>query len=177
MGRSLSISPGCDARLASASLSDQVRGLQPGVDPLLGEAAIQPDPALAVGDPTSKVSRVLRILKLRQARQNIFGERLFGEPAWDMFLQLYASTLCGKKECISSLCLASGVPSTTALRWIVHLDRDGWIEKHADPFDRRRTFVRPTQKGLEAMDRFFDHPYFVQVSNERSAPVRAAIVR
>lgn len=163
MGRSLYISPGCDARLASASLSDQVRGLQQkGVDPLLGEAAIQPDPALAVGDPTRKVSRVLRILKLRQARQNIFGERLFGEPAWDMFLQLYASTLCGKKECVSSLCLASGVPSTTALRWIMHLERGGWIERDADRFDRRRIFVKATAKALAAMDKFFEHPHFAQ---------------
>lgn len=161
MGRSLNVSPGSGAQLDPASLPDHVKELQLNVGPL-GEAPIRPDPALAVGDPTYKVSRVLRILKLRQARQNIFAERLFGEPAWDMFLQLYASTLCGKKECVSSLCLASGVPSTTALRWIMHLERGGWIERDADPFDRRRTFVRPTSKGLEAMDRFFDHPYFAQ---------------
>lgn len=75
------------------------------------------------------LSWVSFIMKLRQMRQSIFGEGLFGAPARDMFLQFYASTLRGKKEYVSSLCLASGVPSTTALQWIRLLERGDRIER------------------------------------------------
>lgn len=159
MGQLLHVSGNLGASGDPESLTDQVKELQLQVE-RLASAAIATNLAMGRNDPTTKMARALRILKLRQTRQTIFEEKLFGEPAWDMLLQLYASTLSGKKECVSSLCVASGVPSTTALRWIRLLERCGWIERHADPFDRRRTFVKPSLKGLQTMDRFFDHPYF-----------------
>lgn len=161
MGQLLHVSGNLGASGAPESLTDQVKELQLQVE-RLASAAIATNLAMGRNDPTTKMVRALRILKLRQTRQTIFGGTLFGEPAWDMLLQLYASTLSGKKECVSSLCVASGVPSTTALRWIRLLERNGWIEKNADPFDRRRTFVKPTQKSLQAIDKFFGHPHFVQ---------------
>jgi DNA-binding MarR family transcriptional regulator len=52
---------------------------------------------------------------------------------------------------VSDACLASGVPLTTALRWVGTLAKEGWISRNSDPFDGRRVFVSLTQQGLSAM--------------------------
>lgn len=159
MGRSLGISRITRTQFDPSFLSDRGQELPFKVEQR-AELEVKIDFPAGQAGVTDKLQRAMLILRLRQARQSIFGPGLFGEPAWDMFLQLYASTLSGKKECVSSLCVASGVPYTTALRWIRLLERSGWVERYADPFDRRRTFMIPSQKVLDAMDRFFCHPYF-----------------
>jgi hypothetical protein len=45
----------------------------------------------------------------------------------------------------------SGVPSTTILRWIARLEREGLLYRQADTGDLRRRYVRLTQDGLTMM--------------------------
>ena len=40
-------------------------------------------------------------------------------------------------ECVSNVCAAAPVPSSTALRWIKKLEREGILIRHPDPDDRR----------------------------------------
>lgn len=108
--------------------------------------------------PSGSASRARDVQKLRARRNAIFGHTLFGEPAWDMLLDLYASECNGRGECVSNLCLASNVPQTTALRWIRTMEQQGWIIRHPDVTDRRRTFVRLTTRARTAMDSFFSQP-------------------
>lgn len=103
-------------------------------------------------------TRVRCILKLRSIRRTIFDKELFGEPAWDMLLELYVLKLNRRNETVSGLCIASGAPSTTALRWIKLLEQLGWIERSADAKDRRRIFVALTAKAESAMEAFFALP-------------------
>jgi DNA-binding MarR family transcriptional regulator len=80
---------------------------------------------------------------------------MFGEPAWDMLLELFAAERLGKKFSVSGLCYCSGVPATTALRWIDRLEKVGWINREADEADRRRYWVRLSDRGSAAMLRYF----------------------
>ena len=81
------------------------------------------------------------ILRARRHRGVYFDERLFADPAWDMMLDLLAARLECRPVSVSSLCVASGVPQTTALRWIgVLVDRD-IIVRRQDPADGRRVLV------------------------------------
>lgn len=105
-------------------------------------------------------SDVRRVLKLRRSRNEIFCKALFGEPAWDMLLQLYAAQLERRTECITDLCDASGVPQSTALRWISCLEDRKLVKREHDPRDNRRILVSLTAKGAEAMDRFFTQAEF-----------------
>lgn len=107
--------------------------------------------------------RARNIIRLRRRREALFGRGLFGEPAWDMLLELYVAELAGRRECVSGLCCVSGVPSTTALRWIGLLENAGWISRTADPRDGRRSFLSLTRKARAAMDSFFAQPELVQV--------------
>lgn len=81
--------------------------------------------------------------KARRARTNLFGvPDLFGEPAWDMLVDLFIAAEEGKQISVSSLCIASAVPMTTALRWISILESRELICRATDPADARRFYLK-----------------------------------
>jgi len=80
---------------------------------------------------------------------------IFGEPAWDILLDLYVSQANGAKVPVSSACIASSVPPTTGLRWLGILCEQGLAMRKHDPQDQRRVLVRLTDHGLKCMDAYF----------------------
>ncbi len=90
-------------------------------------------------------------LDARRARARFLPVDLFGEPAWDLLLDLFIAGEEGKPISITSACIASGVPSTTALRWIGVLDERGLISRDPDPEDGRRIYVSLTEAARAAM--------------------------
>lgn len=100
--------------------------------------------------------RLLRqIIRQRRLRTRFFDGDLFADPAWDMLLDLAAARAEHKRVSVTSLCIASGVPSTTALRWINVLTDAGLIERIEDDTDRRRAFLALTDRAADAMARYF----------------------
>jgi hypothetical protein len=92
---------------------------------------------------------------LRRQRAQIFGSaELFGEPAWDILLDLYIAHAEDKAVSVSSACIGSASPATTGLRWLAVLTEHGLITREADENDQRRIMVRLTQRGVAAMERF-----------------------
>lgn len=96
-----------------------------------------------------------RIIRQRQLRARYFDGDLFADPAWDMLLDLTAAAGEQVQVSVSSLCIASAVPPTTALRWIGVLTDAGLIERTEDPHDRRRVFLTLTRKAADAMAHYF----------------------
>lgn len=93
-------------------------------------------------------------LDARRARARFLPIDLFGEPAWDLLLDLFIAGEEGKGVSITSACIASGVPSTTALRWIGVLEERGLIARVPDPEDGRRIYVSLTELSRNAMLRW-----------------------
>lgn len=92
----------------------------------------------------------------RRRRSAIFeNDELFGEPAWDILLDLYIAHVESKAVSVSSACIGSAAPPTTGLRWLGVLSEQNLIIREHDPDDQRRVLVRLTERGLEAMDRYF----------------------
>lgn len=81
-------------------------------------------------------------------------ERDFGEPAWDIILDLFIANRERRPVSISSACIAAEVPSTTALRWIVHLEEQEVIYREADPKDRRRWHLHLSEPVVTAMENY-----------------------
>ncbi len=108
---------------------------------------------------------VRRMIAQRQARARFFDAELFADPAWDMLLDLTAAQGEGGKVSVSSLCIASGVPATTALRWIGQMTEAGLFERADDENDRRRAFIGLSTRAADAMARYFA---------EIAEPLRAA---
>jgi Winged helix DNA-binding domain len=93
---------------------------------------------------------------LRRRRSVIFkNDELFGEPAWDILLDLYIAHTESKPVSVSSACIGSAAPPTTGLRWLGVLAEQDLILREHDPEDQRRVLVRLTEKGLAAMDEYF----------------------
>jgi DNA-binding MarR family transcriptional regulator len=89
----------------------------------------------------------------RRLRNRIFNsQELFGEPAWDILLELYISRSQGKTISIKSLCLGTGLPTSTGLRWLAHLEQSGLVMREQDPTDKRRVFVTITDTAVERME-------------------------
>lgn len=96
-----------------------------------------------------------RIIRQRQLRARFFDGDLFADPAWDMLLDLTAARAEHKRVSVTSLCIASGVPPTTALRWINQLSEAGLLQRSEDDTDRRRAFLSLTDRAADAMTRYF----------------------
>jgi DNA-binding transcriptional ArsR family regulator len=98
---------------------------------------------------------VRRIIRQRQLRARFFDGDLFADPAWDMLLDLTAARAEHQRVSVTSLCIASGVPPTTALRWISQMTEGGLLERVEDETDRRRAFITLTDRAADAMARYF----------------------
>ncbi|MDE2403467.1 MAG: winged helix DNA-binding protein [Sphingomonadales bacterium] len=92
----------------------------------------------------------------RRRRAAVFGdEALFGEPAWDVLLDLFVAAQEGKRVAVTSACIGAAVPATTALRWLAVLERKGLVRREADADDARRVFVRLSGEGFRRMAAYF----------------------
>jgi hypothetical protein len=105
----------------------------------------------------SALALARRTYALRRKRASIFGNAdLFGEPAWDILLDLFIAQGEGKSVSVSSACIGSAAPATTGLRWLGVLADEGLVVRENDPEDHRRVLVRLTPAGQAAMERFFE---------------------
>lgn len=98
---------------------------------------------------------VRKIIRQRQLRSRFFDPDLFADPAWEMLLDLTAARAEHTRVSVTSLCIASGVPPTTALRYITLLMESGLLDRSEDSTDRRRAFLSLSDKASDAMAGYF----------------------
>jgi DNA-binding response OmpR family regulator len=73
------------------------------------------------------------------------------DATWNMLAELLRARITRRRISVTSLCLASRGPVTSALRRIERLLRDGLITYTLDPKDRRRKYVELTTDGANRM--------------------------
>ena len=95
------------------------------------------------------------IIRQRQLRGQFLDSELFADPAWDILLDLTAARAEHQRVSVTSLCIASGVPPTTALRWIGQMVEAGLLDRVEDETDRRRAFIQLSDRAADAMARYF----------------------
>jgi DNA-binding MarR family transcriptional regulator len=119
------------------------------------------DPAKS---PDERLTTAIAWVRVREERDRIFGADLFFDPAWNILLDLYISERKGMMVSVSSMCIASKVPSTTALRWLTLIEKRGLIGRRPDDYDRRRSFLFLTDEGRKKIEATLDR---AQESNSR----------
>jgi DNA-binding transcriptional ArsR family regulator len=98
-----------------------------------------------------------RAFQERLKRTDFVGHKeLFGEPAWDMLLDLFIRQSKSEKISVKSACLNSDMPAPTVARWIKVLESNGLIISQQDPGNEMRSSINLTQAGYEAMLRYFE---------------------
>jgi DNA-binding MarR family transcriptional regulator len=93
--------------------------------------------------------------RARERRDRLWDGDLFGEPAWDMLLDLYIAGIAGRRLSITSLCYGARVPTTTALRWIKMLEDRGMLIRTASETDRRVFWVQLTEHTHAELNSYF----------------------
>lgn len=91
------------------------------------------------------------IYRLRFQRANQFDPTLFGEPAWDMLLDLFIQRVKGKRVSTTGLCLGADVPHSTGLRHIERMCDEGILRRCTAKDDKRLILIELTPKGLRLM--------------------------
>jgi DNA-binding MarR family transcriptional regulator len=91
------------------------------------------------------------LYRQRRDRSKYFDIDLFGEPSWDLLLDLFIQHGHGRAITVSSACVGACVPVSTALRWLGDLERRGLVVRTDDARDGRRTHVTLTTAAIDQM--------------------------
>lgn len=86
----------------------------------------------------------------RRLRDRAFDPRFFGEPGWDILLDLFASESEGKSVSAGSAALAASVPVTSGLRYLARLEEAGLVARQPGQ-NRRSVVVGLTEEGRQRM--------------------------
>lgn len=129
-------------------LAEQRQDVQDRLSALESSSAIR-------GNKETRIRFVAEMLKTRRWRDGHFGRDLFGEPAWDMLLELYLAELEDRNMLVSNVGRGA-VAETTALRWLDRLETGGWLSRVPDPVLGRRTYAVLTPKASTAMRAYVD---------------------
>lgn len=108
------------------------RGLTKPFWPIPGVADCQP------GEPLH-TARWLRDFNSTMGEE--FGHGFFDNPVLMMLLELFEAKTSERQVSVKALALSSGVPASTAQRWIDRMEAQGLVVKRINKLDRRSAFV------------------------------------
>ena len=104
---------------------------------------------------TELLNQAKFIYESRRKRARYIEDDIFGEPAWDIILDLLISKLSGKRISVTSSCMASAVAPTTALRWLKHLEEYGIVIRENCLTDNRRSYVSLSDSTFNSLVKYF----------------------
>lgn len=125
---------------------------------LLSEPSENAPPASSTARP-QVISRALLIegaskeLRQRRRRSQVLPEDMFGEPAWDILLQLYVEQQ-GSRLKIARLTNELNLPATTVLRWLSYLQDKQLVRREVHPTDQRSVIIELTPDAIQAIDSY-----------------------
>lgn len=106
-------------------------------------------PASSPFDDAGLLVLARSMYRFRRHREAEFGPNLFSDPAWDILLDLFIAGEEGKKVSVSSACIGSSSPATTALRHLSTLVGRDLVNRKANDGDSRFVWVELTPAGRE----------------------------
>ena len=106
-----------------------------------------------VDDAERLYRRAQWVRAFRLRRRDLLPGALFGEPAWDVLIELY---LAHGRQRVSTTALSdgAGVAIATLLRWLEYLTQNDLVAVAKSSTDARMRFIDLTGKGLAAMTNF-----------------------
>lgn len=87
----------------------------------------------------------------RGRRMQLLPKEMFGEPAWEMLLILYAEQQRTRLT-IARLSDKLDLPPSTALRWLNYLEDRRLVVREPHPTDLRSAILKLTSNAIDALD-------------------------
>lgn len=120
----------------------------------VGSAFVRINRTCSTSD-SSFLSRIARDeLFWRSKRRKFVDLEIYGEAAWSILLDLYINRVLGKNTSVTSACIASEVPPTTALRYIALLEAEGLVISTGAENDHRVRWLKLTPLAVSAVERY-----------------------
>ncbi len=129
-------------KLALAQASEKIQAL----DGLVTSSDDKPQgqaPAAGKINTAELIRRAEKLLKWSRLKADTLnlGAGLFADSCWNMCLDTYICDLKGEKITVSSIAHSSGIPMTTAMRYINVMAEQGLLGKSQNPSDHRMIFI------------------------------------
>lgn len=135
---------------AALAILDEIRAAS-GFD-VFGEERIRLEPRCETALQAAE-----RAYEDRRSRSEQFSaSKLFGEPAWDILLDLFIHQSRHEQATVRSACLGSGTSDAVATRWLQVLENEGLVQIMQDLEDKNRRLVSLTAEGYESMLRYLE---------------------
>lgn len=113
------------------------------------------DVASALSIEDRHLARVRSETAKRDLRHQYFASELFGEPGWNVLVDLFDSSLRGRTVSVTDSCIASLAPPTTALRWIGRLEELGLVKRQRSSSDGRVFHLSLTEEAEKQLRAYF----------------------
>lgn len=121
------------------------------------QLALAPGESEVLASLGSGVSEIVDgLLLINRERDRLLNQGMFGDPAWDIVLELTRAKLRGEAVPVSSACTASNAPLTTSLRWIRNMHKSGMLRRWNDPRDKRRDLIELSDEFFAKMVELFE---------------------
>lgn len=139
-------------RLAAATIEvASRRGTNSGPENFSETEAVRPS-VLGNSRYLDWAKSIYRVRRLRSKHL----PKIFGEPGWDIVLDLYIAFLEGRKVSTKSACISADCPTATALRKIADLEEAGIVFRVDDLKDRRLKWIGISKEAIWAMNHLCD---------------------
>ena len=94
--------------------------------------------------------------RARTVRGEMFQDHAINDASWPLLQDLFKAHLRGQKVRTKELCATSGLPQTTVLRYLDHLETFAVIEREEDPEDNRGKFILLSAAGRQWMTEYYE---------------------
>ena len=91
-------------------------------------------------------------------RDQAFGAGLFGEPAWDLLLDLYIAASETRPVSVIAASIAASVSTEDAARWLTLLEEHGLIERLYAGSEMSRAIVCLSATAFRRMSDLLQSP-------------------
>lgn len=98
----------------------------------------------------SIAERIYRARRMADQIASIDG--FSASPVFDILLDLYVNSTPERLVSVSSACIGSACPPTTALRWIKYLEQQELLVRVPDELDKRRIYILLTSRGKSIIE-------------------------
>ena len=122
-----------------------------------------PDPAAVRSARDSSPVLIARVSELltydrraRELRRVIFDSAVINDSCWHILQDLFAAHLAGAEVRTKHLHLTTGLPQTTVLRYLDHLETFDAICRASDDTDSRVTLVSLTPTAVDWMFEYYE---------------------
>lgn len=99
------------------------------------------------------------LLRIYRIREKSFPHGNFSDPGWHLLIDLFLQQAAGKNVNVSSACVGSGAPSTTALRYITDYIDKGLLIRTPSKHDQRVYWLSLSDEALAGLTDLFSEDF------------------